>query len=267
MDATTAAGVLEGLSSGFGDNWKGESRSSTHALELTREGVVGTGAGGSSSSSNCSSDSSSGSSSSSSAIENSSSSSSSSSATENSRMGSSRTRSSVGEGERGSCSINGEKEGSPNYHPPFAAESFDAIMLDPPCSALGLRPRLVHSWSLQQMLSLGRCVCVRVCVRMCVYMCACVCDAGPPLLGTRPEVTACAQLKPAANAVIGQVRVCVRMCVYMCACVCDAGPPLLGTRPEATACAQLEPAANAVIGQVRVRACVCVCVAGSLFWM
>jgi len=58
---------------------------------------------------------------------------------------------------------------------------------------------------------------VRVCVRMCVYMCACVCDAGPPLLGTWPEATACAQLKPAANAVIGQVR--VRACV----CVCVAG--------------------------------------------
>lgn len=30
-------------------------------------------------------------------------------------------------------------------------ESFDYVMLDPPCSALGLRPRLQHDWSLHQL--------------------------------------------------------------------------------------------------------------------
>lgn len=32
----------------------------------------------------------------------------------------------------------------------FEAGSFDCVMLDPPCSALGLRPRLVHAWTLPQ---------------------------------------------------------------------------------------------------------------------
>ena len=33
----------------------------------------------------------------------------------------------------------------------FEPESFDHILLDPPCSALGLRPRLSHLWSLDQL--------------------------------------------------------------------------------------------------------------------
>ncbi|GAX83364.1 hypothetical protein CEUSTIGMA_g10789.t1 [Chlamydomonas eustigma] len=33
----------------------------------------------------------------------------------------------------------------------FEPESFDHIMLDPPCSALGLRPRLSHTWTLDQL--------------------------------------------------------------------------------------------------------------------
>jgi len=67
-----------------------------------------------------------------------------------------------------SCSTREEAKGGPigtevahtshdhSNEGPFEAESFDAVLLDPPCSALGIRPRLTHSWSLQQMLSLGR---------------------------------------------------------------------------------------------------------------
>ncbi|GLI63582.1 hypothetical protein VaNZ11_006585 [Volvox africanus] len=35
--------------------------------------------------------------------------------------------------------------------PPYPAGTFDHILLDPPCSALGLRPRLLHSWTLPQL--------------------------------------------------------------------------------------------------------------------
>ncbi|GIL68932.1 hypothetical protein Vafri_22182 [Volvox africanus] len=35
--------------------------------------------------------------------------------------------------------------------PPYPAGTFDHILLDPPCSALGLRPRLLHSWNLPQL--------------------------------------------------------------------------------------------------------------------
>ncbi|GFR46036.1 hypothetical protein Agub_g7505, partial [Astrephomene gubernaculifera] len=41
--------------------------------------------------------------------------------------------------------------GPPPYHP----ASFDYILLDPPCSALGLRPRLLHAWSLKQLRALA----------------------------------------------------------------------------------------------------------------
>lgn len=33
----------------------------------------------------------------------------------------------------------------------FEPESFDAVLLDAPCSALGLRPRLLHDWKLPQL--------------------------------------------------------------------------------------------------------------------
>ncbi|GIL82099.1 hypothetical protein Vretifemale_11036 [Volvox reticuliferus] len=35
--------------------------------------------------------------------------------------------------------------------PPYPAGTFDYILLDPPCTALGLRPRLLHSWNLPQL--------------------------------------------------------------------------------------------------------------------
>jgi 16S rRNA C967 or C1407 C5-methylase (RsmB/RsmF family) len=38
-----------------------------------------------------------------------------------------------------------------NPLPEFGPESFDAILLDAPCSALGLRPRLLHDWRLAQL--------------------------------------------------------------------------------------------------------------------
>ncbi|KAG2494690.1 hypothetical protein HYH03_007206 [Edaphochlamys debaryana] len=40
--------------------------------------------------------------------------------------------------------------------PPYPPGSFRYIMLDPPCSALGLRPRLLHSWTLPQLRALAQ---------------------------------------------------------------------------------------------------------------
>jgi len=59
-----------------------------------------------------------------------------------------------GRGGRSSCDSRGGHAGLGAG--PFEAESFDAVLLDPPCSALGIRPRLTHGWSLQQMRSMGR---------------------------------------------------------------------------------------------------------------
>lgn len=42
--------------------------------------------------------------------------------------------------------------------PPYPPGYFDYVLLDPPCSALGLRPRLLHHWSLKQVRCGGRSV-------------------------------------------------------------------------------------------------------------
>ncbi|EFJ40115.1 hypothetical protein VOLCADRAFT_100142 [Volvox carteri f. nagariensis] len=44
----------------------------------------------------------------------------------------------------------GEQQ-APFGPPPYPPGTFDYILLDPPCSALGLRPRLLHAWSLKQL--------------------------------------------------------------------------------------------------------------------
>ncbi|KAG2441250.1 hypothetical protein HYH02_010093 [Chlamydomonas schloesseri] len=45
--------------------------------------------------------------------------------------------------------------GPPLGPPPYPPATFDAVLLDPPCSALGLRPRLLHSWTLPQLRALA----------------------------------------------------------------------------------------------------------------
>jgi len=37
----------------------------------------------------------------------------------------------------------------------FEPESFDHVLLDPPCSALGLRPRLTHEWTLPSLMRMA----------------------------------------------------------------------------------------------------------------
>ncbi len=44
----------------------------------------------------------------------------------------------------------GELGSGPVGPPPYPPGSFSHVLLDPPCSALGLRPRLLHSWTLPQ---------------------------------------------------------------------------------------------------------------------
>lgn len=58
---------------------------------------------------------------------------------------------SAGQGQvQGSPAAAGELGSGPLGPPPYPPGSFSHVLLDPPCSALGLRPRLLHSWTLPQ---------------------------------------------------------------------------------------------------------------------
>ncbi len=58
--------------------------------------------------------------------------------------------------ETSGCASSGARTSSGPNHPPYPAETFDSVILDAPCSALGLRPRLLHaSWSLPQLRALA----------------------------------------------------------------------------------------------------------------